>query len=308
MNESKKKLLVIVGPTAVGKSELAFKAARILGTEIISADSRQFYRETEKGTAKPEPHMLKEVKHHFINSLSIKEEYTAGQFERDALAALTEIFQNRDWAVMAGGSGLYVKAVCSGFDEMPEVKAEVRERWNAKVTQEGLEAVRRFVAENDPEFYRSADVNNPVRLIRAAEVIESSDQPFSAFRNKATRFPRPFSSIKIGLTDDRTVLYERIDRRMEQMIADGLFEEAEMLFPHRALQALQTVGYQEIFGHLEGKYDKQEAVRLLKRNSRRYAKRQLTWFRRDPEIRWFMRAEEEKVLDYIRQLQEGSAG
>lgn len=300
MHKVSKKLVVIVGPTAVGKTDLAFQLSRLFNTEIISADSRQFYRETEIGTAKPEAFMLKAIKHHFVNSLSIEEEYTAGQFERDALLVLHNIFEQHNLAVMVGGSGLYVRAVCEGFDEMPEIGPEVRSRWNKKVQQQGLEVVQQYVEKNDPEYYSIVDKKNPARLIRAAEVIEATGRPFSQYRVGSVAATRPFTAIKIGLTDDRETLYKRIDDRMDAMIAAGLFEEAEQLFPKRHLQALQTVGYQEIFGHLEGNYDKEEAIRLLKRNSRRYAKRQLTWFRKDPAVKWFTRGEEGAVANYIK--------
>jgi tRNA dimethylallyltransferase len=300
MSRSDKKLIVIVGPTAVGKTDLAFDLAKKLSTEIVSADSRQFYRELEIGTAKPEPFMLEEVKHHFVNSLSIAEEYTAGQFERDALTVLADVFKKRDVAIMVGGSGLYVQAVCDGMDEMPVIKEGVRERWNADVAENGLSEVRKFVEENDPEFFQEVDKNNPVRLVRAAEVIESTGKAFSSFRARQSKSERRFSTIKIGLTADRQQLYDRINLRMDQMIANGLFEEAEVFFGNRHLQSLQTLGYQEVFGYLEGKYDKAEAIRLLKRNSRRYAKRQLTWFRKDVEVQWFDRLATAEVYKMLR--------
>ena len=298
-----KKLIVIVGPTAVGKTDLAFDLAKSLSTEIVSADSRQFYKELEIGTAKPELPMLAAVKHHFVNSLSIEQEYTAGQFEREALSVLADIFASHHVAVMVGGSGLYVQAVCQGMDEMPVIAEGLREKWNATVASGGLADVQQFVREHDPEFYELVDRNNPARLVRAAEVIESTGRPFSSFRAGQTKAERDFTSIKIGLTADREELYDRIDRRMDLMIEAGLFEEAERLFSLRHLQALQTVGYQEIFGYLQGDYDKEEAVRLLKRNSRRYAKRQLTWFRKDADIQWFDRRETGKVYDLLKQVE-----
>ncbi len=295
-----KKLIVIVGPTAVGKTDLAFNLARRLETEIVSADSRQFYRELEIGTAKPEQSMLDQVRHHFINTLSITEETTAGQFEREALGVLAQIFRTKDVAVMVGGSGLYVQAVCEGMDEMPQIAPGIREKWNESVRVSGLEEVSRFVHQHDPEFYKHVDKSNPVRLVRAAEVIESTGRPFSSFRVKQSTAKREFSIVKIGLTADRDELYKRIDYRMDLMIAAGLFEEAKGFFEQRHLQSLQTLGYQEVFGYLEGKYDEAEAVRLLKRNSRRYAKRQLTWFRKDQEVEWFDRSESENVYSYLR--------
>jgi len=299
MLPEKKKLIVIVGPTAVGKTDLGFGLAKKLSTEIISADSRQFYRELEIGTAKPAPAMLHDIKHHFVNSLSVEQEYTAGQFERDALAVLTEIYRRHDVAVMVGGSGLYVQAVCEGLDDMPEIPPTIRERWNTQVEEEGLQKVREFVRANDPDYYQLVDKNNPARLVRAAEVIEWSGQPFSVFRSRKTAAERDFDCIKIGLAADWERLYQRIDQRMDLMIEAGLFEEAERFFHVRSLQALQTVGYQEIFGYLEGKYDRAEAVRLLKRNSRRYAKRQLTWFRKDKEVTWFDQTQQGAVVSWL---------
>lgn len=296
-----KKLIVIVGPTAVGKTDLAFDLAKRVSTEIVSADSRQFYKELEIGTAKPGRPMLAAVKHHFVNSLSVEQEYTAGQFEREALSVLANIFESHDVAVMVGGSGLYVQAVCEGMDEMPEIARGLREKWNATVERGGLAEVQQFVREHDPEFYEVVDRNNPARLVRAAEVIESTGRPFSSFRVGQAKVKRDFASIKIGLTADREELYDRIDRRMDLMIESGLFEEADRFFSLRHLQALQTVGYQEIFGYLQGDYDRAEAVRLLKRNSRRYAKRQLTWFRKDADIQWFDRRETGKVYDLLKQ-------
>lgn len=296
-----KKLIVIVGPTAVGKTDLAFDLAKRVSTEIVSADSRQFYKELEIGTAKPGRPMLAAVKHHFVNSHSVEQEYTAGQFEREALSVLANIFESHDVAVMVGGSGLYVQAVCEGMDEMPEIARGLREKWNATVERGGLAEVQQFVREHDPEFYEVVDRNNPARLVRAAEVIESTGRPFSSFRVGQAKVKRDFASIKIGLTADREELYDRIDRRMDLMIESGLFEEADRFFSLRHLQALQTVGYQEIFGYLQGDYDRAEAVRLLKRNSRRYAKRQLTWFRKDADIQWFDRRETGKVYDLLKQ-------
>lgn len=296
-----KKLIVIVGPTAVGKTDLAFDLAKRLSTEVISADSRQFYRELNIGTAKPPQAMLEEVRHHFIDSLSIEQEYTAGQFEREALSVLAYIFESHRAAVMVGGSGLYVQAVCEGMDEMPMIDKGLREKWNAIINGGGLVELQQFVKAHDPDFYDVVDRNNPARLVRAAEVIESTGRPFSSFRLGRIKAKRDFKSIKIGLTAEREELYDRIDRRMDLMIEAGLFDEAERFFSVRHLQALQTVGYQEIFGYLQGDYDKAEAVRLLKRNSRRYAKRQLTWFRKDADIHWFDRRETGKVYDFLKQ-------
>jgi len=299
MHANRKQLIVIVGPTAVGKTDIAFGLAKKLSTEIISADSRQFYKELEIGTAKPDPWMLQDIKHHFINSLVLDAEYTAGQFERDAIKVLGQIFEKRDVAIMVGGSGLYIQAVCEGLDDMPEIPAGIREKWNQQVAAEGLLQVQEFVKANDPGYYELVDKNNPARLIRAAEVIEWSGQPFSSFRSRRTALVRDFECLKVGLNTERYLLYQRIDQRMDVMIKAGLFAEAESYFSVRHLQALQTVGYQEIFGYLEGKYDKEEAVRLLKRNSRRYAKRQLTWFKKDSGITWFDRGNDNGIDNWL---------
>ncbi len=280
-------LITIVGPTAVGKTAKAIELAQALNSEIISADSRQFYQEMKIGTAKPSPEELQKVRHHFVDSHSIHDFYSAGDFERDTLALLNGLFKTNSKVIMVGGSGMYVKAVCEGFDEMPEIDTAVREELNKDFLENGLDELLVELRSSDPEFYEVVDKNNHQRVIRALEVIRSTNQPFSSFRNNKPSKSRPFKNVKIGLDLPREELYHRIDHRMDQMIIDGLFEEAEALYEHKTLNALQTVGYKEIFGFMDGEYDKEEAIRLLKRNSRRYAKRQLTWFKADPEIRWF---------------------
>ncbi|MBN7812628.1 tRNA (adenosine(37)-N6)-dimethylallyltransferase MiaA [Algoriphagus sp. H41] len=293
-----KNLILVVGPTAVGKTDLCLKLARKFATEIVSCDSRQFYRELNLGTAKPSQWELDQAPHHLINSLSITEEYDVKRFEKDALEALGSIFSRHSTAIMTGGSGLFADAVTQGLDDMPELEAEVREGVISDYEKKGLEWLQAEVAHADPEYYSQVDRQNPQRLMRALEVFRGTGQKFSSFRQKK-KTVRPFKVIKVGLEREREELYERIDRRMDQMVAQGLFEEAESLFGMRHLNALQTVGYSEIFGYLEGSYDREEAVRLLKRNSRRYAKRQLTWFRRDPEIRWFHPDQVEEILDWV---------
>lgn len=288
----------MVGPTAVGKTDLCLKLARKFATEIVSCDSRQFYRELNLGTAKPSQWELDQAPHHLINSLSITEEYDVKRFEKDALEVLDSIFSRHSTAIMTGGSGLFADAVTQGLDDMPELEAEVREGVISDYEKKGLEWLQAEVAHADPEYYSQVDRQNPQRLMRALEVFRGTGQKFSSFRQKK-KTVRPFKVIKVGLEREREELYERIDRRMDQMVAQGLFEEAESLFGMRHLNALQTVGYSEIFGYLEGSYDREEAVRLLKRNSRRYAKRQLTWFRRDPEISWFHPDQVEEILDWV---------
>ena len=280
-----KKLFVIVGPTAVGKTALSIALAKQLGTEIVSADSRQVFREMEIGTAKPSAEELREVRHHFINSHSIHQDFNAGQYEREAYPLLQSLFKTHDHVVMVGGSGLYIKAVIDGFDEIPEVPDSVRQAIEKQYASNGIAWLQTELARLDPDLYQTIDQQNPHRLIRALEVITFTGQSIQHFRGKVKR-EHDFEVIKIGLELEREHLYERINSRMDSMIKQGLFEEAERLFPLRHLNALQTVGYQEIFDFLEGKYDKTEAVRLLKQHSRHYAKRQLTWFKRDHAVRW----------------------
>ncbi len=293
-----KTLIAIVGPTAVGKTALAIEIALKYNTEIISADSRQVYRELEIGSAKPTKEQLTQVKHHFINYLKIEEDFSAGEFEKQALKTLSRIFSDTDIGVMCGGSGLYVNAVCHGIDEIPEVKPQYREELIAVFEEKGLAPLAHELKLSDPEYYQQVDGKNPQRIIRALEVIRSTGKPFSNFR--ARKKPsRPFNIIKLGLDLDRTELYRKIDQRMDMMIENGLFEEAGKLFHLKHLNALQTVGYKEIFGYLDAEYDKNEAIRLLKRNSRRYAKRQITWFKKDTEVKWFNANDAESIMDYV---------
>ena len=285
-----KKLIVIVGPTAVGKTALAIRVAKQLKTEILSADSRQIYKELQIGTAKPTTTELTEVRHHFINSHAIRETFNAADFGIQASKLLEELFQHHEYAVVCGGSGLYIKGLLEGFDEMPQVENGVREKIIQLYQQNGLAWLQDQVKKLDPAYFETVDVQNPHRLMRALEVIESTDKPFSAWQLKSKRV-LPYQVIKIGLELERDQLYARIDARMDAMIEAGLFEEATKFYSQKQLNALQTVGYKEIFDFMDGLYDKEEAVRLLKRNSRHYAKRQLTWFKRDEEIKWFRAAE-----------------
>lgn len=289
---------MVVGPTAVGKTELCLNLAKKFKTEIVSCDSRQFYREMRLGTAKPTEAELRQVRHHLVNSLSIEDDYDVRKFEKDALEILERIFETSDVAVMTGGSGLFADAVTKGFDEIPEVAPEIRVRIQADYGEKGLDWLQAQVAEVDPEYFAQVDRQNPQRLMRALEVCLGTGLKFSSFRVKK-QVLRPFGIIKIGLDRDREELYRRIDLRMDQMVEAGLFDEADALFGKRHLNALQTVGYSEIFGFLEGKYDREEAIRLLKRNSRRYAKRQLTWFRRDSEIRWFHPDQIGEIISWV---------
>lgn len=298
MDAKKKKLIVVVGPTAVGKTALAIALAKHYRTEIISADSRQFYKEMSIGTAKPDAAELTEVKHHFIDSHSIEEEYSAGDFERDALRLLHTLFKEHDRVIMVGGSGLFIRAVCEGLDNLPKAPPAVREALNDTFAREGIDPLQRRLSEVDPVYYGSADIRNPQRVIRALEVFEATGQPFSSFRIKA-QSERPFESIAVGLNMERERLYERINLRVDKMMEAGLLDEVRTLKDYRDKPALLTVGYAELFDFLDGKHTLNEAVTQIKQNSRRYAKRQITWFKKYGGTTWFQPDDIEGILKHI---------
>ena len=280
-------LLVIAGPTAVGKTALSVALAQQLNTEIVSSDSRQLYRELSIGTAKPTPEEMQGVPHHFISSHSIREEYSAGRYEADCLALLNRLFARLPVVILTGGSGLYVQAITEGLDELPSVPPALRAALRAELIERGLPALVAELAETDPIAHARLDHQNPARVLRALEVTRASGRPFSSFHTKAAAtHPRPFRLVKVALSRPREELYARINLRVEHMLAAGLLAEVESVQAYRYHQALQTVGYQEIFGFLDGDYDWPEAVRLLQRNTRHYAKRQLSWLRRDPSYAW----------------------
>jgi len=281
----KNTLLVILGPTASGKTELAIKAAKLLGTEIISADSRQFYRELTIGTAKPSPEQLAEVKHHFVGHISITEKYNISLFEQDTIRLLDELFLSHDTVVMTGGSGLYIDAVCHGIDEQPEHDPAIRLHLQSGYKAGGIEHLQAELLRLDPAYYRDVDLSNPHRLMRALEVCIMTGKPFSSFR-KGKQKERDFKIVKLGIDIPRAELVERINRRIDEMMAKGLLEEAGICLPFRHNNALNTVGYKEMFEYLDGHCSLEEAVEKMKINTRRYAKRQMTWFRKDPGIRW----------------------
>jgi tRNA dimethylallyltransferase len=283
-----KTLIVIAGPTAVGKTAVAIELAKLLKTEIISADSRQFYREMAIGTAKPNEDELSQAKHHFINSHSITDNFSVGDFEKQGLALLQDIFQKHDTAILVGGSGLYIKAICEGFDELPSASSEIRDRLNQAFNDKGISYLQGQLKDADPVYYNQVDLNNPQRLIRALEVFEATGKPFSSYR-KAITNRRPFHTIKIGLDLPRDILYQRINQRVDAMIDQGLIEEVRSLLPFRHYNALNTVGYSELFDYIDGKTDLYTAIELIKQNTRRFAKRQLTWFRKDKDITWFVK-------------------
>lgn len=300
MNKPGKTLIVVVGPTAIGKTDMAIQLARHYHTEIISADSRQFFKEMEIGTAKPSESELQAAKHHFINSQSIHSEFSVGDFEQQSLQILTKLFEELDTAILVGGSGLYVQAVCQGFDDIPKASEGIRDKWNNLFAEEGIEALQRSLIVADPEYYNQVDINNPQRLIRALEVFETTGKPFSSYRIKNIS-PRSFHIIKIGLNTNREELYRRINHRVDLMMQSGLLEEVKSLLPYRNLNALNTVGYSELFDYLEGKMTIHEAVEKIKQNTRRFAKRQLTWFTRQNDIKWFEPGKTEEVILYLNQ-------
>lgn len=299
---SGKTLAVILGATAMGKTDLTLQLAGRFGTEIVSADSRQVYREMPVGTAAPTPEQLRAVPHHLIGTRSITEPYSCGQYETDALRILDQLFETRDLVFLTGGSGLYIDAVCQGMDAMPEVDPELRTHLIRQLEQEGLSVLQEQLKELDPEYFGQVDQNNPQRVVRALEVCLQTGRPFSESRTGTVR-PRPFDILKIGIRYPREILYRRIDRRVELMMEQGLEQEARSLHPLKELNALQTVGYRELFDYFEGKCSLGEAVALIQRNSRRYAKRQETWFGRQSDIRWFDAGETcvDEIAAYIRQ-------
>ena len=280
-------LLTIAGPTAVGKTALCVRLAHQFGTEIVSADSRQFFRELSIGTAKPAPTEMQGIPHHFIDSHSIGEDYSAGRFATDCQAVLAGLFQKYPLVILTGGSGLYVQAVTDGLDELPTVPPEVRAQLHAELAAHGLPPLVAELAETDPVAHARIDAQNPRRVVRALEITRATGRPFSSFHTAGPPPENPlFRNVKVALTREREALYQRINLRVEHMLAAGLLAEVRGLLPYRHHHALQTVGYQEIFGYLDGAYDWPEAVRLLQRNTRRYAKRQLTWLRRDAAYQW----------------------
>lgn len=274
-----------MGPTAVGKTALSIKLAEKLNTEIVSVDSRQFYREMEIGTAKPTPEELQKVKHHFINSLSIHDDYSVGDYEKEALKCLDELFKKYNSVILVGGSGLYVKSVCEGLDKLPSGDKKIREHYEKLFKEKGLEPLQNELKEQDPAYFETVDRQNPRRLIRALEVISLTGKPYTDFRKRKPA-PRNFKVIKIGLTLDKEILRKRIDQRVDEMLAAGWLEECKKLYPYRNLNALKTVGYSEIFDFIEDKTDWNTTITNIKTNTRHYAKRQLTWFKKDKEIKW----------------------
>ena len=298
MTMSTKHLIVIVGPTGSGKSDLAIEIAERYGAPIISTDSRQFYRGIPIGTAQPDAEQLQRVEHHFIASHDLKQEFNCGAYETEALAKLEELYRQHDVVVAVGGSGLYIKALCEGMDALPEAEPELRESLAKRLQTEGLESLCEELRQRDPAYYKEVDRNNPARVLRALEVCISTGLPYSAMRT-GVKHQRPFEIIKLGIDMERERLYDRINRRVDIMMQMGLEQEARSVYHLRELNSLQTVGYREMFDYFDGTISRDEAVELIKRNSRRYAKRQMTWFRRDEEIKWVDTANKQIIEEYL---------
>lgn len=296
-----KTLIIIAGPTAIGKTSLAISLAKHFKTEIISADSRQFYREMNIGTAKPSEVELKEVKHHLINSHSILDQFNAGDFEKESIELINKLFLDHDQVIMAGGSGLFINAVSHGFDQLPIASEEIRTYFNTILEEKGIKFLQDRLKKIDPVYYNEVDIFNPQRVIRALEVFESSGKTFSSLRTNIKK-QRPFNIVKIGLNTDRHILYERINRRVDQMIKEGLIEEVDGLKSYRHLNPLNTVGYSEILNYLDGKSNREEAIEKIKQNTRRFAKRQITWFKKSEDIKWYKPDELEPIIQHLNSI------
>jgi len=290
----------VLGPTAIGKTALSIKLAQAFNTEILSADSRQFYKEMSIGTAAPTKAELARAPHHFIQHISIEDDYSVGDFEKEAIAKAEALFSKKDILILVGGSGLYVKSFTEGLDEFPEVDPDIRLELNERLLDNGLEPLKLELKELDPEYYNKIDQDNPHRVIRALEICLETGKTFSSFLNKPKKV-RTFKTISIGLTAPREIIYNRINRRVDIMMDEGLLDEAQALYHKRKLNALNTVGYKELFAFFEGRLDLEEAVEEIKKNTRRFAKRQLTWFRKDENIHWFdYETPADEIVDYLR--------
>jgi tRNA dimethylallyltransferase len=294
----KRTLLVVTGPTAVGKTSLTLNLAQFLKTEILSADSRQFYREMRIGTARPGEDELQLVPHHFIGHISINDGYNISRFESDALNLLGKLFKDHQMVIMTGGSGLYINAVCHGIDDLPDPDDTLREELKTIYAQDGIESLRAKLRLLDPVYYSEVDIANPKRLLRALEVCISTGRPFSELRRNKPKL-RDFEIIRIGLTRDKEELNRRINDRVDKMLEDGLLEEVQQLLPFRQLNALNTVGYKELFPYFDGMLSLESAIGNIKIHSSRYAKRQMTWFRKDKSIRWFHPDQVEEIFNFV---------
>ena len=293
-----KTLIVILGPTGVGKTDLSINIAKHFHTDISSSDSRQVYREMSIGTAVPEKEQLEAVKHHFIHTHSIHDYFSSWECEKQTIELLSELYAEKNEVLLVGGSMMYIDAVCNGIDEIPTIDPDLRQEVFARYEKEGLESMKMQLKQLDPIFYNQVDLKNAKRVIHAVEICLMTGKPYSELRTNS-RKKRDFKIVKVGLNRDRAELYSRINTRVDQMIEEGLIDEAKSIFEYRHYNSLNTVGYKELFEHFEGNISLEKAIELIKRNSRRYAKRQLSWFRRDEEIEWFHPDQETEVLQYI---------
>lgn len=294
-----KTLIVIVGSTGVGKTALCLDVAELFDTAIVNADSRQMFKEIPIGTAAPTKDEQKRVKHYFVGNLSIEDYYNASMFENDVISLLERLFQEKEIVIMSGGSMMYVDAVCNGIDDIPTVKDDIRYAVKEAYDKNGLNALCKELENLDPEYYSIVDKNNPKRVIHAVEICLSTGKTYTSFRTNIKK-ERPFKIVKIGLIRERETLYERIDRRVDQMMDDGLLNEVQNLYPYRKLNALNTVGYKELFDYIDGKCTLDEAVFKIKCNTHKYCRKQLTWFKRDKETKWFSPDNVEEIINYIR--------
>ena len=291
-------LIVITGPTAVGKTQLCLDIARHFDIPIINADSRQIYKELSIGTAKPSAEELQQVKHYFVGTLSLQDYYSASLFETQVMELLGTLFQQSDYALMAGGSMMYIDAVCDGIDDIPTIDDETRATMKRRLAEEGLPRLCEELQRLDPEYYAIVDRQNPKRVVHALEICTMTGRTYTSFR-KRDKKERPFRIVKIGLNREREELYQRINARVDEMMQRGLLKEAESMYPLRYLNALNTVGYKELFEYFNGRWSLDEAVERIKGNTRRYARKQLTWYKKDPQIRWFHPDQKKEIIDYI---------
>lgn len=292
-----KKLFIILGPTASGKTSLSIRLASKLKTEIISCDSRQFYKELKIGSAPPSAEELKKIEHHFIQHLSVKDNYNIGKYEEDAINKMSSLFKKYNNLILVGGSGLYIDAICNGLDDIPQTPQKIRDRINNEFLEKGINWLQKKVKEIDIDFYQKSDTNNPQRLKRCLEIHANTGKKISSFYNKE-KTKRDFKIIKIGITTEREILYDRINKRVDQMIKNGLVDEAKGLFQYQKFNALNTVGYKELIDFFNKKSDKETAIKEIKKNSRRLAKRQITWFKRDKQINWFSLEKEDEIIKF----------
>ncbi|WP_263667990.1 tRNA (adenosine(37)-N6)-dimethylallyltransferase MiaA [Bacteroides nordii] len=291
-------LIVLIGPTGVGKTELSLRLAEHFHTSIVSADSRQLYADLKIGTAAPTSEQLNRVPHYLVGTLKLTDYYSAARYEEEALATLDNLFRQHDTVILTGGSMMYIDAICKGIDDIPTVDTETRELMLQRYETEGLEKLCAELKLLDPEYYRIVDLKNPKRVIHALEICYMTGKTYTSFRTQQKK-QRPFRIIKVGLTRDRTELYDRINRRVDIMIEEGLLEEARSVYPYRTLNSLNTVGYKEMFNYLDGTWELPFAIEKIKQNSRIYSRKQMTWFKRDEEIQWFHPEQETEILDYI---------